>query len=85
MIIDFILHHKTFRISPEESKDEKSSSNKRRGKSAPLASGETSRHMDKVRGDGGVQNTGDITDPLEPWSTKDIKSINNLLDNSDRE
>lgn len=70
------------RISPEESRDETS---KRRGKSAPSSAGiEISRHvMEKVAPDGGVSPPD--PDPLEPWSTKDIKSINNILDNSDRE
>lgn len=78
------------RVSPEESRDESaaasSSSSKRRGKSAPQSSVGTeviSRHiMDKVAPDGGVQSP---PDPLEPWSTRDIKSINNILDSSDRE
>lgn len=38
--------------------------------------------MGKVAPDGGVQSP---PDPLEPWSTKDIKSINQILDASDRE
>ncbi|CAO1437079.1 unnamed protein product [Diamesa hyperborea] len=72
------------RISPEESKDE-GPSEKRRGKSAPHAATELSRHiMDKVGPDGTVVQSP--PDPLENWSTKDIKSINNILeDNSERE
>lgn len=72
------------RISPEESKDE-GSSEKRRGKSAPHAATELSRHiLDKVGPDGLVVQSP--PDPLENWSTKDIKSINNILDdNSERE
>lgn len=75
------------RISPEESRDEDAS--KRRGKSAPHTSLGTeviSRHiMEKVAPDGGVQSPQSPPDPLEPWSTRDIKSINNILDSSDRE
>jgi hypothetical protein len=88
----FILINISFylfaRVSPEESRDESTaaSSSNRRGKSAPQSSVGTeviSRHiMDKVAPDGGVQSP---PDPLEPWSTRDIKSINNILDNSDRE
>ena len=71
------------RISPEESRDD-DATKQRRGKSAPHASSEISRHiMDKVAPDGGVVQSP--PDPLEPWSTKDIKSINNILDSSDRE
>ena len=71
------------RISPEESRDDDTAMSKRRGKSAPSAGTEISRHiMEKVAPDGGVQSP---PDPLEPWSTRDIKSINNILDNSDRE
>ncbi|CRK89237.1 CLUMA_CG002996, isoform A [Clunio marinus] len=70
------------KVSPEESKDD-DSSKQRRGKSAPIASIEISRHIkEKVAVDGGVQSP---PDPLEPWSTKNIKSINNILDSSDRE
>ena len=87
-------HHSSFsyslfrcRISPEESRDEDAS--KRRGKSAPQTSLGTeviSRHiMEKVAPDGGVQSPQSPPDPLEPWSTRDIKSINNILDSSDRE
>lgn len=85
-------HHHHFslsccRISPEESRDEDAS--KRRGKSAPQTSLGTeviSRHiMEKVAPDGGVQSPQSPPDPLEPWSTRDIKSINNILDSSDRE
>jgi hypothetical protein len=74
------------RISPEESRDDGATS-KRRGKSAPSAGNEISRHiMEKVAPDGGVQNVAHSPpDPLEPWSTRDIKSINNILDTSDRE
>lgn len=40
--------------------------------------------MDKVGPDGIVVQSP--PDPLENWSTKDIKSINNILDdNSERE
>jgi hypothetical protein len=75
-----VMHN---RISPEESRDE--STSKRRGKSAPSAGVEISRHiMEKVAPDGGVVSAPE-PDPLEPWSTKDIKSINNILDTSDRE
>ena len=75
------LYH--FRISPEESKDDDAITKQRRGKSAPHASSEISRHVtDKVAVDGGVQSP---PDPLEPWSTRDIKSINNILDTSDRD
>lgn len=46
--------------------------------------------MDKVHPDGGGQGSAAAEhaaaeDPLEPWSTKDIKSINNILDSSDRD
>lgn len=76
---DLCLNLTAFRISPEESKDE-DPTKLRRGKSAPH---EVSRHTtDKAAADGGVQSP---PDPLEPWSTKDIKSINNILDTSDRE
>jgi hypothetical protein len=72
-----------FRISPEESRDDDAAT-KRRGKSAPNVATEISRHiMEKVAPDGGVQSSP--PDPLEPWSTKDIKSINKILDNSDRD
>lgn len=71
------------RISPEESRDDDATTKQRRGKSAPHAPSEISRHTtDKVAPDGGVQSP---PDPLEPWSTRDIKSINNILDTSDRE
>lgn len=75
------------RISPEESRDESAGASKRRGKSAPQTSSAgtevISRHiMGKIEPDGGVQSP---PDPLEPWSTRDIKSINNILDTSDRE
>ncbi|CAO1426317.1 unnamed protein product [Diamesa serratosioi] len=72
------------KVSPEESKDE-GPSEKRRGKSAPHAATELSRHiMDKVSPD--VTVVQSPPDPLENWSTKDIKSINNILDdNSERE
>lgn len=73
--------HPIVRVSPEVSELKK----QRRGKSAPLSSASTemSRQiMDKVQPDGGAETAAD---PLEPWSTKDIKSINNILDSSDRE
>lgn len=75
---------KNNRISPEESRDDDTgAASKRRGKSAPSAGSQISRHiMEKVAPDGGVQSP---PDPLEPWSTRDIKSINNILDTSDRE
>jgi hypothetical protein len=71
------------RISPETSKDqgEADKTSSRRGKSAPGM--EMSRHIkSKVQADGGVCSP---PDPLEPWSTKDIKSINKILDTSDKE
>lgn len=61
-----------FRISPEASKDEVDTSKQRRGKSAPST-------LDKD------ETIHPSPDPLENWSTKDIKSINNILDASDRE
>lgn len=69
------------RISPETSKDQgESEISKRRGKSAPGM--EMSRHTkDKVQADGGVLSP----DPLDQWSTKDIKNMNKILDTSDRE
>jgi ribosomal protein S19E (S16A) len=74
------------RVSPEESRDEGAGASKRRGKSAPHTSAGSeviSRHiMGKIEQDGGVMSP---PDPLEPWSTRDIKSINNILDTSDRE
>lgn len=74
------------RVSPDESQSESAGASKRRGKSAPHTSAGSeviSRHiMGKIEQDGGVMSP---PDPLEPWSTRDIKSINNILDTSDRE
>lgn len=84
IIINLVSSH--CRVSPEETRDEGAGASKRRGKSAPHTSAGTeviSRHlMGKIEQDGGVMSP---PDPLEPWSTRDIKSINNILDTSDRE
>jgi hypothetical protein len=64
-----VLHCLTYRISPESSviKDDTTRKDSKRGKSAPAR--EFRRHIE-----------GEMADPLENWSTKNIMNINKLLE-----